>query len=926
MRYAIAIIALFWGVLGHSALAHAQEQSVTVTEFFQSDATVKDRLRQPRSDIQIQAMDARRALDEMVHVGDIAALQAIKGNFDPEFREAFPGLVALTDLVETAYDDDTLDRQALQNALRDFDHQGDWYAGVYANIALSVLHLRQMELLLAGQYTQSALDMIPEDVSPLVSDAQLIIAEQMIMLYGISANPERMLEASKTTRRLHAELGSQFDRHELMTNFLLAFNRKRDHQGALKIADLIQQEDSATDTHSELAQVYTADLYNEIGEFEAALDIAMKAEAAKDPFIRRRATGEQMIALSGLGNREDAIRKMRTLDFWANQAPTEKAYHSEAGLHALSLLAASEGDAARAVALMNQRLDLMIGQLRAANANDTSSLLSHLENSRERQQEREAALQREAELQAVQLAQQERLNRLLVVILALIFSAFVTAMLFYRYREINNKRVAALREKALSAEKMKTEFLGVVNHELRTPLNGVIGISDALIHHSPDPQTRAQAETILECGEKLQDLVESMIDMSTIEGGKLTLLPEPVALDAIIEAEAARWEKPSAEKGLIYTRFIAEDLSRAVEVDVARLRQCLKILLSNATRFTHEGRIHLHVTGRETEANSLAITAIVADTGQGMSETVQDRLFTPFLQADSTMTRKYGGAGLSLAIARKLARMMGGDLNVVSTHGRGSEFTLTVDLPLASEDQAETPRLSEPSDIASPKSDQARATQEFGADATAETVFTDATPPVSEPTDETILDLMHPFIEDDEEYNQDPEPILTRDADENEFVDLLDHVPELFAPEPTNSPAQDPNDLSGVRILVVEDIASNQDVIRLMLEREGCVCIPALSAEEGLNYLMTRSADIVLMDIRMPGMDGVEATQHIRKLSSSAAHLPIIVLTAEASADMNAEAMMAGADLFLTKPVIGRDLIEAIRFVRSDALRSAQSA
>ncbi len=713
-----------------------------------------------------------------------------------------------------------------------------------------------------------------------------------------------MLEASKTTRQLNAELGAHFDRHELMTNFLLAFNRKRDHQGALAIADMIKAEESVTETHSVLAKVYKADLYNEIGDYQTAIDTAKMAETAADPFIQRRAIGEQMIALAGLGRRGETIQKMEALGFWENGMPTVSAFQSEGGLHTLALLSASEGDAAQAVAFMNQRVDLMISRLRAINANDTASLLSHLENSRERQQEREEALQREAEMRAVQLAQQKRVNRLLWAVLALLLSAFIGAIFFYRYREKNNVRLADLREQALSAEKMKTEFLGVVNHELRTPLNGVIGISDALIHHSPDAQTRLQAKTIQECGEQLQDLIESMIDMSTIDAGKLTLLPEPIALGPILEAEAKNWIEAATDKGLRYTHFIAPELDQAVDVDTQRLRQCVKILLSNAMRFTHEGRIHLHVTAQKTEAETLAITAIVADTGQGISEVVQDRLFKPFLQADSTMTRKYGGAGLSLAIARQLARMMGGDVTVVSSEGRGSEFTLKVDLPLSiHQDEA----------------------------ASAQTLETTVATPMAEDEDRpNILDLTHAVnatptaLDGEREIAQ--TPINPTDVHEDQYdediVDLLARVPEIFATTPApvshGITKTDPDDLNGLRVLIVEDLPSNLDVIRLMLEPEGCICVSALTAQEGLDYLAHHKVDVILMDIRMPGIDGVEATRLIRNSETEVSDLPLIVLTAQASADVNAQAVEAGADLFLTKPVIGRDLIEAIRFVRRE--------
>jgi signal transduction histidine kinase len=254
---------------------------------------------------------------------------------------------------------------------------------------------------------------------------------------------------------------------------------------------------------------------------------------------------------------------------------------------------------------------------------------------------------------------------------------------FLRYREKLSVKVQSLQEDALSAEKMKTEFLGLINHEIRTPLNGIIGISDAMIHHAPNPTMRAQAEIVQESGQLLFDLLDSLITMSTIEGNRLTLDKEEDILAKTIRREVAEWDNAAAKKGLTFTHFIGAELEDAVITDHKRIRQSLHYLLSNAIRFTQVGRVHLHATATQDANGHLNVTIVVADTGQGISDDVQSRLFQPFLQADATMTRKYGGAGLSLAIARKLARMMRGDLVVKSREGRGTEFTFTARIPLA---------------------------------------------------------------------------------------------------------------------------------------------------------------------------------------------------------------------------------------------------
>ncbi|WP_298915117.1 ATP-binding protein [uncultured Algimonas sp.] len=685
MRFLIFISSFFVSVIAFSDHTYAQDLATDTISFFDSANSPQQHHVVTGSAIEHDAIKFRYALDDVISLGDKQKLVVLLDEEYSALRSTHPKLVELSKVFIESFGDEQLDQERLIQSLKQFDYENDWYAGVYTNSALSILHIRQMELLLASQYAQSALDLIPTEISILVTDAQLILAKQLTMLYGVSADPNRMLEVSHTSRELHQKLGLHFDRYEAMTNFLLAFNWKRDHNGAKAIADMLSDEPRPEATVEGLAEVYMADLYNEIGEHSKALHYATSAQLASDPLIQRRSHGEAMIAYAGLGQRDAALREMEKLGLWNENGATPKADRSEGGLHARALLAASSGDAESAVSLMNRRLDLMIGKMYDASAADTASMLSHLENTRERQVEREAALQREAELKAVQLEQKNRLNRLLWVLIGGLTLAFNLLLAFLRYREKSNTKMQALQEEALTAEKMKTEFLGVVNHELRTPLNGIIGISDAMIHHADDPVLREQARTVQQSGQTLQDLLESLITMSTIEAGHLSLEHEPMRLTDAIMPEVCKWEVAASEKGLAFTHFVAPDLDRTVLGDAARLQTCLRFLLGNAVRYTQKGRVHLHATGERDGSGCLRVTLVVADTGQGISDAVQSRLFRPFLQADASTTRKHGGAGLSLAIARKLARMMHGDLVVNSREGRGSEFTLTLRLPLADE-------------------------------------------------------------------------------------------------------------------------------------------------------------------------------------------------------------------------------------------------
>ena len=668
----------------HSSPSSAQSSPEDIIDFFAISKIQNPDQLPAASDYENEAIEIRHALDSILDFSNTEPLTLLIENVSPELNENHPKLVEISKIFKENIVEGELDRPALMIALSDFEAGADWYAGIYADVALSALRVSRMELLLAGQYAQSALDRIPNTVSILVTDAQLILAEQMTVLYGVSANTDRMLETSKTSRQIHTELGLEFNRYELMTNLLLAFNWKRDHEGAEIIAEMMKAEPRPDTVAEGLAEVYIADLFNEVGKYDEALKYAQMASEAKDPLIQRRSIGEGMIANAGAGNISEAVKGMQKLGLWDDGSPTPNSELSEGALHARALIEGSLGNTNEAISLMNRRLDLMIGRMYRINADDTASLLTHLENTRERQVERESALQREAELKAVQLEQKNRLNRLLWVLIGGLTVAFNFLLAFLRYREKNNAKMRGLQEETISAEKMKTQFLGVINHELRTPLNGIIGISDAMIHHAGDDATQKQAKTIQESGQLLHDLLDSLITMSTIEGNRLDLDRSDTDVARDVSDAVAEWTDAASDKGLALTHFVGRELETPVLADAVRLRHCLRFLLSNAVRFTHQGRVHLHATADMDTPGLMQLTVIVADTGQGISDDVQERLFKPFLQADASMTRKYGGAGLSLAIARKLARMMGGDLIVHSREGRGSEFTLTASLPLVS--------------------------------------------------------------------------------------------------------------------------------------------------------------------------------------------------------------------------------------------------
>lgn len=597
--------------------------------------------------------------------------------------------LAFAENIREIYKIDDLDdrNQALTNYFEAYDAKENWYLSSIAQSLTAYIYISKNQLLVAAQRIDSAMQVIPTELSYQVTEARLLATEVAMILHGMQGNPSFMLEAARLLQTSKAEIGETLNRHELMTNFVYALNRARDYESAAKFAGRLIEEPTPKDVVFGVSEVYMAETFNEIGEYRTAKSLALKAlDGSIHPFVQQRGQLELTVALAG-GGEILASRQVMSEQGWDYSAKELlETVKEQSILHAEALIAMNRGEASYALALMKRRADLLVGRVQSANSMNMTEMLSSLENTRERQSERESALQREAELRAVQLEQKTKLNRLLWILIAGLTIAFNFLLAFLRYREKLNVKVQGLQEDALSSEKMKTEFLGVINHELRTPLNGIIGISDAMIHHANDPTSRAQAEAIQESGQLLFDLLDSLITMSTIEGDRLSLDKEDASLSRTILREVAEWETTAANKNLAFTHFIGSELTDPVIADHKRIRQSLRFLLSNAIRFTHTGRVHLHATATPDANGCLGVTIIVADTGQGISEDVQSRLFTPFLQADATMTRKYGGAGLSLAIARKLARMMGGDLVVKSREGRGSEFTFTARYPLAETD------------------------------------------------------------------------------------------------------------------------------------------------------------------------------------------------------------------------------------------------
>jgi len=314
----------------------------------------------------------------------------------------------------------------------------------------------------------------------------------------------------------------------------------------------------------------------------------------------------------------------------------------------------------------------------------------------------------------------------------------------------------------------------------------------------------------------------------------------------LINGTVDTWRPMIEAKGILLTSFIDDNLHDDRVIDSKQFRMCLNTLLSNAAHYTDNGRVHIHVTANNVPKDkSQDLKIIIIDTGIGMSQDEQ----TEILRSDN---------GLRLSDAKMSAQNMGGDLEVISNSGRGSEFILTCQGKALESLDIETNTVSDP------------------------------------------VEYLNETVDIDIEAEEEP-------------IQITDQVEPQHPLANVSLNNTDPDNLRGLRVLIVDDIPSNHDVIKLFLTPERCECICVDTGEKAIEAMKTQNVDIILMDIRMPGMDGIQATQKIR---DDGLDIPIIALTADDSAETNVACMAAGADLFLAKPVLRRDLIESIRFVR----------
>jgi len=790
---------------------------------------------------------------------------------------------------------------ALEAIITPYTHNDDWFITVHAHYLLALLNSYNNQLEQALQHANKAVALLPIEISPDKTAADILLTDHIAYLYNRLHNPELAL---KNTQKLIAKqiaARQPVDGVTLINNLIFSFSHWRDHETALYLAETVQTiEQSQNSGTPGLTETRLAQAYIQVQDYQSALKAANSGlDKVKIETIRKTLTMRKTIALAGIGQVNKAEGLLARFNRQYGDSDNISLTLQSDLLYARALIAFGRGNNRLGQGLMSQRMDKRIQGLLDANNASSARMIAALENTKERQDERKKALIRENKLKQAEIEKQKQVSRLLLLLSTAMALAAISAVLFARYRNHISAELDVAATKALAADKAKSEFLAIMSHELRTPLNGIIGIADLLEMTAPSKDLRNKSRIILDSGHDLLTLVEGILDMSRIEAGELTLHAEMTDIRKIVQSLDGLW-RPTIEKNdIIFTTYVDDSVPALFFADPLRLRQCLGNLISNAAKFTEKGRIHVHLTAMPSDTdNEITLTAVVADTGIGIREAVQKRLFKPFVQADSSMTRKYGGSGLGLAITQSLANMMKGNVNLTSRVGRGSEFVLTLqgafkhaDISLSKpaivdieipEDKAE------PASSPKPMSYPARPTASLTSDT--EIAYDADTNTVSLPVNTSITPRLRG-------NTRRPSP----------------QTGDVHTVQARFNTAQDP--LRGLKVLIVDDIISNQNVVKVFLEPEGCEIACVEDGAQALAILDVQPFDVILMDVRMPVMNGIEATHAIRNGTGLHKNIPIIALTADLESETNAACMAAGADIFLTKPIMAVDLFSALRFV-----------
>lgn len=517
-------------------------------------------------------------------------------------------------------------------------------------------------------------------------------------------------------------------------------------------------------------------------------------------------------------------------------------------------------------------------------------------------------------------------------------------------RKRHEEELKAAKEAAEAGARAKAEFLATMSHEIRTPMNAVIGMTDLL---KETPLTEVQldyVETIHTSGDNLLSIINDILDYSKIDSGNLTIEDQPFDLVQSIEEVYGLLTPKAREKHLELLHYIAQDIPQKIIGDPIRIRQVLVNLINNAIKFTEKGEIFVAVTKQHTTGKQLQLLFEIKDTGIGIPKDKIDRLFQLFSQVDASTTRKYGGTGLGLAISKRLINLMGGEIWVTSQEGIGSTFSFTFVTSAAEDeftDEVDSNNLLRDKRILLIDDNLTNLKilnlQCTGWGMTATTMNNprkalDLLKTKSD-FDLVILDMQMPEMdglqlvrEIRKLFSQQELPIIVLtslgslpNVEERNLIsafitkpakqaNLLYHIRRALSTSVSNEDEQPSKRIavnqstevaarSDIKILVAEDNIINQKVALGSLKAMGYGADVASTGAEALEKLQQQHYDLILMDVQMPEMDGIEATMKIRQAYTDGNSPLIVAMTANAMNEDREKCLAAGMNDYVAKPV-----------------------